>query len=260
MLTRKHILRGLFVFATIAILIFLAAGAAIRPWRERLLDWSSGTMAAIRAAGERLQGFIGGTRGERITALERERVELLAEIARREGIVRENETLRRALALAGEGEAGVLPASVIGVFREGREEFALLDRGTADGIGAGDLVTGANRALGGTVVAVEERTARVLLLSSPSRSIDVFIGAANIRAIARGNNNRELVIELVPPDAAIEAGDLITASPRAAGGRSSLLVGEVREVRPAEHEVFQTVRAAHLFDPADTSVFVLLAP
>lgn len=243
-----------------AFFVFLGAAAAIRPWRERLLDRGSGIMAALRSSGERLEGFIGGARGERIAALERGRVELLAEIARRDGVLRENETLRRALALRDEGEAGVLPASIVGVFREGREEFVLLDRGTSDGIGVGDLVIGANRALGGTVVAVEKRTARALLLSSPSRSIDVLIGRANVRAIARGNNNRELVIELVPPDAAIEADDLVTASPRATGGRSSILVGEVREVRPAEHEVFKAVRAVHLFDPADDDVFVLLAP
>lgn len=260
MFARKNIGRAVLFAVVAAFFVFLGAASAIRPWRAYLLDASAGSMAAVRAGSEWLQRFIGGTRGERIATLERERVQLLAEIAGRDGVLRENETLRRALALRDEGEAGVLPASIIGVFREGREEFVLLDRGTGDGIGVGDLVIGANRALGGTVVAVEGRTARALLLSSSSRSIDVLIGAADVRAIARGNNNRELVIELVPPDAAIKAGDLLTASPRATGGRAALLVGEVREVRLAEHEVFQTVRAVHLFDPSDDTVFILLAP
>lgn len=259
MFWRRRIFAVSLVAVTVGLLVFLSGASAIRPWRERLLDGGSGIMAAFSSSGTWLAGFIGGARGERVAGLERERVLLLAEIARREAVLRENETLRRALTLRDAGEAGVLPASVIGVVREGREEFILLNRGTADGIGVGDLVIGQNRALGGAVVAVGERTSRALLLSSASRSIDVFVGASSVRAIARGNNNRELVIELVPPDAVIQPGDLITASPRAAGGRSSLLVGEVREVRPAAHEVFQAVRAVHLFDPADDDVFVLLA-
>lgn len=248
------------VAVTVGLLVFLSGSNAIRPWRERLLDWGAGIMASFSSSGERLAGFIGGARGKRVAELERERVLLLAEIARREAVLRENETLRRALALRDQGEAGILPATLIGVFREGREEFMLLNRGTADGIGIGDLVIGQNRTLGGTVVAVGERTSRALLLSSASRSIDVLVGAPAVRAIARGNNNRELVIELVPPDAVIRPGDLITASPRATGGRSALLVGEVREVRPEEHEVFTAVRAVHLFDPSQDDVFVLLAP
>lgn len=257
---RRYFSRAALVVVVAAFFVFLGAASAVRPWRERLLERGAGAMAALRTLGERLAGLTGGSRGERLMRLERERVLLLAEIARRESTLRENETLRRALTLRDAGEAGVLPALIIGVFREGREEFVLLNRGTMEGIGVGDPVIGANRVLGGTVVAVGERSSRALLLSSASQSIDVFVGVSSVRAIARGNNNRELVIELVPPDAAIQPGDLITASPRSTGGRSSLLVGEVREIRPAEHEVFKAVRAVHLFDPSEDDVFVLLAP
>ena len=86
-----------------------------------------------------------------------------------------------------------------------------------------------------------------------------MIAGADLRAIARGANSRELIIELVPQEADIRPGDLLVATPRATGGRRGILVGEVRAVREAEHEVFKTVRAVHLFDPAADDVLVLLA-
>ena len=243
-----------------ALFVLFARAPAFALLRDRITSGLTPVIVALDRVSFRAQRWFGRGAGERIGDLERERVELLAEISRREELARENETLREALSLRSGGEAGVLPATVIGFLGEGRDEYLLLDRGTADGIGVGDLVIGRNRALGGAVVEVGVRTAKVLLLSSGSHDVEVLFVGKNITAIARGNNNREFAINLVPQDAAIQAGDLIVASPRATGGRHSLLLAEVREVRPAEHEVFKTVRAMHLFDPTENDVLVLLAP
>jgi rod shape-determining protein MreC len=217
-------------------------------------------VAAADRSAERLRGWLTGSAARRIGELEADRIRLLAEVADREAIRRENELLRAVVALRGEGEAGGIPARAVAFLREGREEFLILDRGAADGLGVGDIVLDQNRVFGGTVIAVAERSARVILLSSPSRSTDVILPNSNLRAIARGANSRELSIELVPTDAAVHSGDLVLASSRATGGRRALLVGEIREARQAEHEPFMSVRAVHLFDPATEGVLVLLAP
>lgn len=195
----------------------------------------------------------------RIHALEEERVKLLAEIARAEDDRRENEVLREVLALRKEGEAGVITAKTVGFFREGRDEFLLLNRGTSEGISVGDLVIDKNRALGGSVVGVSLHSSRVILLSSASRSTDVFIQGANLRALARGDNSRQLIVDLVPQDAEVKVGDLLRASSRSSAGRASLLVGEIRESRQSGKEAFRTVRALHIFDPAEEEVLILLA-
>ena len=184
---------------------------------------------------------------------------MLAEIARREDDRRENEVLREALALRKEGETGVIAAKTIGFLREGRDEFLLLNRGTSDGVSIGDLVIDKNRVLGGTVVGLSPRSSRAILLSSASRSTDVFIQGANLRAIARGANSRELIIDLVPQDAEVKVGDLARASSRSSAGRASLLVGEIRESRQSENDAFKTVRALAIFDPAEEEVLILLA-
>lgn len=261
MFAQKRIVQGIIIAATVGLLVFLGRGELARPWRSRIAAWLAPPITALERGAQWLRGIASGETGERVQELERERAELLARIAACDATGREDKTLRAALALRSEGESGAIPATVVEFFREGRDELLLLNRGTDDGVGVGDLLLNRERVLGGTVVAADARTARAVLLTSSSRSIDVVFAGTGLRALARGNNSRELVIDLVPQGADVKPGDLILASPRATGGRESLLVGEVREVRQAEHEVFKFVRALHLFDlETDSEVLLLPAP
>ncbi|OHA08739.1 MAG: hypothetical protein A3B37_02715 [Candidatus Sungbacteria bacterium RIFCSPLOWO2_01_FULL_59_16] len=259
MFRRVRILRTLSVAALVGLLVLAGAGAAFRSFRERVFGAGRPVLGLANRLTDGVQARFGLDSSGRAAA-EAERVRLLAEIARLEEAGRENALLRAALGLREDGETGVLTATVIGFLREGRDEYLVLNRGTDAGIGIGDVVLDQNRAFGGTVSEVGRGFARVLLLSSPSRSVDVVVAGRELRAIAKGANARELSIELVPQGAELKSGDLLVAAPRAAGGRRALLVGEVREVREGESEVFKTVRAIHLFDPATDEVLVLLAP
>ncbi|MDP3727223.1 MAG: rod shape-determining protein MreC [bacterium] len=255
-------LRGRFLkFVTVAVtsglLVFFGIADVMQPWRAGVFQILAPVFTAAGRSARAVRGWMGEGGA---TGGAGERARLLARLGELEALREENETLRSALSLRDDGEAGAIPAEAIAFVREGRDEYLILNRGTADGIGTGDIVVNAERVLGGTVLSVDPHASRVILFSSPSRSIDVTIPSADLRAIARGANARELSIELVPPDAAVQAGDIVLASPRATGGRRSLLLGEIREARQAEHEVFKIVTAIHLFDPADPSVIVLLAP
>ena len=257
---RASSLRIAFIALAIGALIFLSQGQTPRRWASRLLGSAIPILSAVRQGAERIGTGLGGGSGQRLRALAEERAKLLTEIAKRDGLIRENELLRETLSLRQRGEPGAIPATAIAFFREGRDEFLLLNLGTGEGVGRGDIVLNRAGVLAGEVIEVGPRFSKVLLLTSASRSADVLIGGGDIRAIARGNNNREFVIDLVPQDAALGVGDLIVASPGATGGRRSILVGEIREVRPAEHEVFKAIRAVHLFDPRDADVIILPAP
>lgn len=256
---KKFFIRSLAIIPAAGLLVFLSGGFLGDSWHGRMVDAASPALVRIRRGLDTAREWLRGSSGRKIRALEDERIGLLAEIARREDDRRENEILREALAFRKEGETGVAAAKSVGFFREGRDEFLLLDRGTSDGISVGDLVIDKHRVLGGTVVGVSPRSSRVILLSSASRSTDVFIQGANLRAIARGANSRELIIDLVPQDAEVKVGDLARASSRSSAGRASLLVGEIRESRQSENDAFKTVRALHIFDPAEEEVLVLLA-
>lgn len=251
--------KALLLAVTAGLLIFFGASHSLQPWRAGLFQAIGPVLGAASEGAGKARGWLWGFSGD-VHTWEEERARLLARLAEQEAIRAENETLRAALALRDDGEAGAIPAKAVAFLRDGRDEYLVLNRGTADGIGVGDIVVNTKRVLGGTVVAVDPRSARVILFSSPSRSTDVTLSSGDIRAVARGANARELAIELVPNDANVSTGDLVLASPRATGGRRPLLFGEIREARQAEHEVFKIVRAMHLFDPRETSVIVLLAP
>ncbi len=253
-------MKGFFLLVTLGLLVFFSAAPAASPGRAALFRAMAPIFSATSQSTTAVRDwFLGFSRGES-RSLAQERAGLLARIAEITAISRENETLRAALALRNDGETGAIPAESIAFYRVGQDEHLLLNRGTADGVGIGDIVVNKERVLGGVVTAVDLKNARVVLFSSPSRAIDVLLPDRGIRAIARGSNARELAITLVPSDADVARGDIILASPRATGGRRALLLGEVREARQAEHEVFKIVRALHLFDPAESSVVILLAP
>lgn len=253
---KNRIVRIGLVAAVAVLLIFLGRAPVFRPWRERLTGSITPLLFRIQAGARATMDALGGSRSERIRALEAERARLLAEIAGRDEVMRENEMLRAALKIREDGEQRAITSRVVGFLREGRDEFLVLDRGARDGIGVGNIVVDSNQALGGTIVEVGDRTSRMILLTSASRSVEVSLPRINLRAIARGNNSRELVIELVPNGADLKEGDLVVASPRATGGRP-LLIGEIREAAAAEHQPFKTVRAVHFFDPAADAVLIL---
>ncbi len=248
MLNRNYFFKVMLVSVTLGLLVFLGAASFTRPLREHVLDGFSYMLRGL----SRLSWHTDSA------AFEHERVRLLQEIASRDEFRRENELLREALRLKSEGVAHPTPATVIGFLREGREEYLLLNRGSTDGVTLGDAVVSRDQVFVGTIASVAPRTSHVSLVTSPSRSTDVSLAGTTIHAIAKGNNNRELVIDLVPQRSDLRVGDLLVASPRSSGLSRPILIGEIREVKETENEVFKFVRAVHLFDPSDDEVIILL--
>lgn len=257
MLGKRYFLRVALAAGTIGLFVFLGASAPTTGLRSWALDHLRGVMATIRRASDHVSLGLGRTSAERASELEQEKTRLLRELATRQGLVEENAALRQVLNLRSEGARAAIMASVLGYLNEGREELLLIDRGANDGIAEGDVVVSLDQVFAGLISDVSPRTAHVLLITSPSRSTDVSISGRGIRAVARGVNNRELAIDLVPQQSEVRSGDLIVASPRATGLSKPLLVGEVREVKQAENDVFKSVRAIHLFDPGSDRVMVL---
>lgn len=243
---RSNITKVALAFALIA--VFVAFGTA--SFSRAARSWMLGGFSSVF----RIVSFSVRTNQ---AAHESERTRLLVEVASREEFKRENELLREALRLKQEGAPKTIPASVIGVLHEGRDELLLLNRGSRDAVHIDDVVVSRDGVLVGIVVSTSESRSHVVLVTSPSRSTDVSHAGTELHAIAKGNNHRELIIDLVPQQSDLKAGDLLVASTHTTGLDAPLLVAEVREVKQAENEVFKFVRAVHLFDPADAEVIVL---
>lgn len=255
---RNSISAGIAVLVVLFSLFFVRSRAA-ETWRGYAVSGFFHVSSAAWNGASGLRSFLGGGTRRDLGELRQERDRLAGEVAGLQAAAEENTTLRQALALREAGAGKALPASVIGFSKDGRDEFLMLGRGAADGVRVGDIVVNTDRVYGGTVVSVGADFSQVLLLTSGSQTSEVVLPRMNLRAVVRGNNSRELLLDLVPQDSDIQVGDQILAVPRATGGNGNLLIGEVRAVGQAEREVFKTVRAVHFFDPADDAVIILPA-
>jgi len=157
-------------------------------------------------------------------------------------IQKENETLRRALKLQEETKQALSDADIIGAFNEGREEYLILNRGSAAGVSEGSAVLSPEGALVGVVRTVSSETSTVRLLASASEHLTVSILPANVNASLRGDNSGEYVISLVPADAPILIGDAVVTAGLNDNIPAGIAVGAVAAVGESAAGSFKEIR------------------
>lgn len=236
---------------TIGLLIFLNIQGVFLPVENFL---SRAVLSPLLSLAD---GFFSGGDGK-YEVLRKENQKLLVEIAELETLRKENEALTRALGLVQESGRKVLPASLVGFFRFFGNEIVVINRGKESGILIGDIVLTEEKIFIGKIVASNDGRADVLLVTSPTATHDVTFPTSGIRARARGVGAGELIVDLVPESAPVEAGDVFVISPRAGDFSSWLLVGQVREVMVGASPVFKKIRAIHPFQPErDSRLFII---
>ncbi len=100
------------------------------------------------------------------------------------------------------------------VIADGRSPFvhtALINIGRAQGVTNGYAVVDSEGFVG-RVIETGEHSARVLLFTDINSRVPVEIGAGGVRAIMRGDAESYPVVEFVPSDKAIAAGDEVVTS------------------------------------------------
>ncbi len=162
---------------------------------------------------------------------------------------KENVSLREAIALKNELARGIIPAYTAGLFRDVSEEVIIVDKGTEDGVTSGNVVVGKNHALIGRVVEVYDKTAKVLLATSPSEKIDVVFAGAPLRVVAEGAGAGEFTLGLVPADVIIANGDIVLVSHANPVYPSGFIVGTVSRIQDSGSKVFRDVWVRSPFDP-----------
>lgn len=183
---------------------------------------------------------------------------MLEQLALFEETEKENASLREALDLKHEVKREVIPAHIAGLFRDISEEIIIVDQGAVDGVAKGSIVIGKNHELVGRVFETHEKTAKVILATSPSEKIDIMFAGTPLRASAQGDGAGEFTLGLVPADAVIAEGDIILVSHADLTYPAGLIVGAVSRIRETEERVFRDARARSLFDPfRDEEVYIL---
>lgn len=158
----------------------------------------------------------------------------------------ENSRLRELLNASGTLDDRVVVAEVVSVSPDPFSHEVIINKGSRDGVRAGQAILDAN-GLMGQVLYASAFTARVLLISDSSHGVPVEVNRNGLRSILLGNGNiHQLELVYVPDTADIREGDVLVSS--GLGGRfpKGYPVAEVSMIRKEPGEPFVTIHARPL--------------
>ncbi|MGE0136015.1 MAG: rod shape-determining protein MreC [Dehalococcoidia bacterium] len=169
-----------------------------------------------------------------------------AALREHQGAVEASTALRAA---AGEDVQQVVASVVVRDPAPGRQVI-VVDRGRADGVAVGQPVLGAGATLVGTVTEVQERRARIRLLTDASSAVAAVIQQSRVAAALVGTEDAHLRLDFVSIDTEVEVGDLIVSSPLGGLLPAGLLIGRVTSRQARAQDLFATIEVEPLTDYA----------
>lgn len=256
----KKINLKLFFFfaATVGLIVFLHNSGIISPLEK-------GLQSLLNPVASRLHFFSGkinifyhdqtrkGDLSSRIGELEEEVERLVVQNASLEKMEEENIKLRQYLNFFNDNDdVKRLMANVVArdflSSDSGKQDF-IIDRGSGDGIYPGLAVVDEKGAMVGKVSSVEEKSARISLLTSDDCKVAITIlnGNRTIGSTA-GNLGLTMNVEFVPQSAELEKGNILVTSGLESNIPAGLAVGRVIYVDKGTNEIWQKVGAEPVVD------------
>jgi rod shape-determining protein MreC len=169
----------------------------------------------------------------------------------------------------------LLAGHVVAQDVSGQKRFIAIDRGTTDGVKEGMVVMSGRGSLVGTVSSVHEEYAWVRLITDPDSAVNAQVntdveqprpvatpgvitggeGTATpeptaspaptgepaptaVRGVLEGDLRPDVVLDLLPPDARIETGDLVVTSGLGGNYPPGILIGQVKSVQQRPESAF----------------------
>ncbi len=155
-------------------------------------------------------------------------------------------------------------ADVIAQDPSGVKRALAINRGSKDGLDEGMVVLSKSGSLVGTVSRVYEDFAWLRLITDPNSAVNVVVLAqgdeegSEARGVAAGDLGGRLSLEMVPAEARITDGDLVTTSGLGGNYPRALLLGSVRSVEDKPQALFRkaTVEPAADLSSLDTVMII----
>ncbi len=174
-------------------------------------------------------------------ALKRDAAERASELQQAKSLEVENAELRR---LLGAREKFNRPGVLAQVLYESRDRFArklVLDRGSRDGVRAGQPVID-DRGVLGQITRVFPMTAEMTLITDKEQSIPVQLARNGLRGVAYGGADPgTLDLRFMPANADVKQGDVATTSGIDGIYPAGLQVATVTRVERAERDQFARI-------------------
>jgi len=169
----------------------------------------------------------------------------------------ENEILRKSLEIGLEKEFKLILVETIG--KDVSQDFLLINKGSKDGISKNLPVITQQKTLAGKITEVYENFAKVMLITDKESSFDAEIPEKQIYGMVKGKGNLKVSLDLIPQDKEIKEGDLVATSALGGGFPKGILVGEIKEIKKSDVELFQKAEIQPAFNIKDLKfLFVIL--
>jgi rod shape-determining protein MreC len=148
-------------------------------------------------------------------------------------------------------------AAVIGRDPSPFLQYVIINRGSDDGLRRGMPVV-TQQGLIGRIAAVTASAARVQLITDPASSVNVRLDPSGAQAVLMGQLTGEIVLDMIPQEAEVHAGDLVLTSGLGGGYPPDLLVGQVVNVLKREQDVFQRAVVQPVVDFSDIDIVLVI--
>jgi rod shape-determining protein MreC len=236
----------------LSLFVSLSIGATFahtQHWLDRPRDVAARAIAPVQAGASRIAaGVTGLTDGwqeisrlrEENAALHRTVDELLQETVRLRSAELENRELREQLRYTRAHDAhAFLPAEVIGLDSSALLGYAVINQGTSTGVVEGMTVQ-STAGLVGRVVSTSASTSRVLLINTPSSSVNARIqGTPGATGRLRGQSDGRLVMDLIPQAEPVRLNDIVVTSGLGGALPPNVPIGRVIHIDSRDVDLFQ---------------------
>ncbi|MEK9158277.1 MAG: rod shape-determining protein MreC [Patescibacteria group bacterium] len=157
-----------------------------------------------------------------------------------ESLKSENDMLRKSAGLATHLRRQVISGGIFNVSFEPSGYFALINKGSSDGVIVGQAVISPDGVLVGKIVSVSESSSKIIILNNPEFSVTVKVLDGDTSGILRGALNNGMVLDLVTQGDKIKEGDILitTGDDLLPPG---LVVGVVRHVEDNDTQLFKKI-------------------
>lgn len=236
-----------FVFIIIVILVIVLINIFQKEVRGFFYWFSAPIQEKLWEAGDKTSNFFEGifsfaSLNNKINDLEQKNQGLIIEIIKLKEIEEENTTLRQALNIEIEKEYNFSVAKIIS--KNSSEDTILINKGSKDGLSKNMTVITENKVLVGKIIETYNYYSKIMLLSHKDMSFDVRIKQEDkeISAIAEGQNNLQIILNLIPQKEEISEGDVVVTSSQGEVFPELLMVGKIKNTIKNDIDPFQIAR------------------
>jgi len=190
--------------------------------------------------------------------LREENQRLLSDYAQRMDLEKENEALRRQVGVEQKRQYILLGANVAYFDPLSFSHFAVIDKGSRDGVKEGMPVIMAGDVVFGKVVEAYEGFSRVMLISNSGNRVSVKTASEQATGVLAGMTGNTLRMDLIEKNAEIAPDELVVTTGLDGVYPRGLVVGWVKEVIASQEGIFKQASIRPAFEKGFTAtVFII---